>query len=261
MRTEEADPSETADPGVKESAKSGDELPILMVERIYDALQSAIVEARLGAGTALSQNKLAAQLGVSRTPVREALLRLEHDGLVQRSAGLGFVVATITPEEVNEACDLLKVLDRFVYVHASRKMTTDELNELLDLARSMVESAERGDTDMWRRQDLRYHGIVMTAADNRYVAEYLEQTRRRVQRFWLNNPQLDGRLTSCSQDHASLAQAMVDCDEESLTVAVDAHIERLREGVLIRLENARPLLPHLEPLSTVILSPVPAQES
>lgn len=253
MEAESADPV-VADPEVQDPAVASDDPPMFMVERIYDALQSAIVEARLGAGTALSQNKLARQLGVSRTPVREALLRLEQDGLVQRSAGLGFVVATITPEEVNEACDLLKVLDRFVYVHASRKMTREELNELLELARSMVQSAEEGDTETWRREDLRYHEIVMTAADNRYVADYLEQTRRRVQRFWLKKPQFDGRLTSCSQDHASLAQAMVDCDEESLTAAVDAHIERLREGVLMRLENARPLLPHLDPLSGVITS-------
>lgn len=250
-----------ADPEFQQPAEAGDDPPMFMVERIYNSLQSAIVEARLGAGTALSQNKLASQLGVSRTPVREALLRLEQDGLVQRSAGLGFVVATITPEEVNEACDLLKVLDRFVYVRASRKMTSEELNDLLELAKSMVQSAERGDTETWRGEDLRYHEIVMTAADNRYVADYLQQTRRRVQRFWLKKPYFDGRLTSCSQDHASLAQAMVDCDEDSLTAAVDAHIERLREGVLMRLENARPLLPHLDPLSGVIPSAEPSHGS
>ena len=55
-----------------------------MVDDVYASLLLAIVEARLGAGTPLSQNKLAARLGVSRTPVREALLRLERDGLVQR---------------------------------------------------------------------------------------------------------------------------------------------------------------------------------
>lgn len=244
--------TEPAGSEARNGVEVGDEPPSPMVQRIYESLQSAIVEARVGAGTPLSQNKLASQLGVSRTPVREALLRLEHDGLVQRAAGLGFVVATITPEEVNEACDLLKVLDRFVYIRASREMTADELDDLLELAEGMVRSAERGDTEGWREADLRYHAIVMTAADNRYVAEYLERTRQRVQRFWLQKPHFDGRLTSCSQEHVSLAQAMVDRDEPALTAAVDAHIERLREGVLKRLESARPLLPHLDRLGGVI---------
>ncbi len=243
--------SEPAQAKAQDDEGAAGDPPGSMVARIYETLQSAIVQARLGAGTPLSQNKLASQLGVSRTPVREALLRLEHDGLVQRSAGFGFVVTTITPDEVNEACDLLKLLDRFVYVRAARSLTSEELDELHELAKSLVDNAERGDTDAWRKADLRYHEMVMNAANNRYVADYLERTRGRVQRFWLQKPHFDGRLTSCSQDHVSLAQAMVDHDEEALVAAVDAHIERLREGVLMRLESAMPLLPHLDPLGSV----------
>jgi DNA-binding GntR family transcriptional regulator len=90
-----------------------------MVDEVYSSLLLAIVEARLGAGTPLSQNKLAARMGVSRTPVREALLRLERDGLVQRLPESGFAVATITADEVHEACDLLHVLDTYVYTRAA----------------------------------------------------------------------------------------------------------------------------------------------
>jgi DNA-binding GntR family transcriptional regulator len=227
-----------------------------MVERVYESLQTAIVEARLGAGTPLSQNKLAAHLGVSRTPVREAFLRLEHDGLVQRNADLGFVVATITPDEVNEACDLLKLLDTFAYVHAARAMAPDQLDALLTLARSMVDSAEVADAATWKETDRRYHATVMAAAGNRYVADYLERTRGRVQRFWLQRPHFDGRLRICSQDHLALAQAMLEGDEDALTDLVDAHIERLREGVLLRLESAGPLLPNVEPLARMIRNAV-----
>lgn len=221
------------------------------VDRAYGSLKSAIIEARLGPGTPLSQNKLAAHLGVSRTPVREALLRLEHDGLVQRTADLGFVVATITPDEVDEACDLLKLLDTFVYVHAARVLTTEQLDDLLDLAKSMVRSAEQGDTEAWKAADLRYHETVMSAASNRFVAEYLKTTRGRVQRFWLQTPDFDGRLRICSHDHIALAEAMVERDEDVLTETVHEHIERLRAGVLLRLETLGSLLPSLDPLARV----------
>jgi DNA-binding GntR family transcriptional regulator len=227
-----------------------------MVDDVYASLLLAIVEARLGVGTPLSQNKLAARMGVSRTPVREALLRLERDGLVQRLPETGFVVATITREEVEEACDLLDVLDTFVYRRAAAALSQPELQDLLTLAASLVDHAEAGNTDAWREADRRYHGVVMAAAGNRFVADTLRQTRRRVQRFWLQEPHFDGRLRICSQDHVALAQAMVDDDVDVLTATVHRHIERLRASVLARLESAGPLLPGRDALAT--LGPGPA---
>lgn len=225
--------------------------PSSMVDDAYQSLLTAIVEARLGAGTPLSQNKLAAHLGVSRTPVREALLRLEREGLVQRSLDMGFVVATIRPDEVNEACDLLGVLDTYVYLRAAKALSKEALADLLELASELVSNAESGDTDAWREADRRYHALVMDAASNRLVADCLQQTRRRVQRFWLGKPNFEGRLRTCSQDHVALAQAMIDDDEAVLSETVREHIERLRANVLDRLESARPLLPGTDPFAAV----------
>jgi len=227
-----------------------------MVDDVYASLLLAIVEARLGAGTPLSQNKLAARMGVSRTPVREALLRLERDGLVQRLPETGFVVATITRDEVQEACDLLSLLDAFVYTRAATALSRPELEGLLELACSLVTHAEAGDSDSWRAADRRYHDVVMSAARNRFVAETLQQTRRRVQRFWLQEPHFDGRLRICSQDHVALAQAMLDADVDVLTATVHSHIERLRASVLARLESAGPLLPGRDALATLGPGPV-----
>jgi DNA-binding GntR family transcriptional regulator len=231
-----------------------------MVDDVYSTLLLAIVEARLGVGTPLSQNKLASHLGVSRTPVREALLRLERDGLVQRLPESGFAVATITPDEVNEACDLLQILDTYVYRRAAETLSRRELDGLLELASTLVDSAETGDSDAWREADQRYHAVVMEAAQNRYVAASLQETRRRVQRFWLQKPHFEGRLRTCSQDHVALAEAMLAADGEVLSAAVHAHIERLRGSVLARLESAGPLLPAADPLASV-KRPAPAAES
>jgi len=229
----------------------GDPQSASMVDDVYSSLLLAIVESRLGAGTPLSQNKLASRMGVSRTPVREALLRLERDGLVQRLPDSGFAVATITAEEVNEACDLLHVLDTFVYTRAAETLSRAQLDDLLSLASSLVDSAESGDAEAWREADGRYHAVVMEAAKNRFVAQSLQQTRRRVQRFWMQKPHFDGRLRICSQDHVALAQAMLDADKEVLSQTVHAHIERLRANVLARLESAGPLLPVADPLAVV----------
>jgi DNA-binding GntR family transcriptional regulator len=187
--------------------------------------------------------------------VREALLRLVSDGLVQRTPDVGFVVARITPAEVNEACDLLEVLDAFVYLRAAKALDAGQRADLLELASRLVQHAEAGDTDAWRDADRRYHGIIIDAAGNRFVAEYLQQLRRRVQRFWISQPHFGGRLRICSEDHITLAQAMLDREDAVLSATIREHIEHLRRGVLDRLESAGPLLPGIDPLGAVTPQP------
>jgi GntR family transcriptional regulator, rspAB operon transcriptional repressor len=222
-----------------------------MVDGAYAALLNAIVERRLGVGTSLSQNKLAAHLGISRTPVREALLRLERDGLVDRTSDGGFVVGTITTDEVEEACDLLEMLDTFVYLRAADALTPAEHAELAQLAATLVDSVESGDSTAWKVADRRYHRIVMDAAGNRFAAESVQQVRQRVQRFWLQEPLFDGRLRTCAQDHVALARALAERDEQLLTDTVRSHVETMRRGVLQSLSSVAPLLPQRDPLSAV----------
>lgn len=233
----------------------GTEPPVasLMVDDVYRVLLSAIDEGRLPAGTPLSQNKLAAHLGVSRTPVREALLRLERDGLVRRIPDLGFAVATITPDEVHDACDLLEVLDTYVYSRAARSLTPEAVGELRQLAQTLVATAGSDDIAGWKAADQRYHAIVMEVAGNRLLAEHLQQVRRRVHRFGLREGTGSGRLAPCAQDHLTLAQALAEGDEAKLAATVSAHIDRLRRSIIDRLEMAAPLLPSATPLAGVTL--------
>lgn len=221
------------------------------VDIAYDALLQAIVERRLGVGTSLSQNRLASHLGVSRTPVREALLRLEREGLVRRGGDAGFVVAAITPQEAEEACDLLELLETFVYSRAAEALGPDDQQELARLAQILVDSVESGDSAAWKEADERYHRIVLDAAGNRFVAESVAQVRRRVQRFWLQEPLFDGRLRTCAQDHVALARALADRDQRVLEVTVRDHIDTMRHGVLRSLQTVPVSMIEHDPLSVV----------
>src|SRR4028118_1194733 len=100
----------------------------------------------------------------------------------------GFAVATITVDEVNEACDLLHLLDTYVYQRAAENLSREELDGLLSLASSLVDSAESGDAAAWREADQRYHAVVMQAAPKRFIAQYLATTRRRGPRGWVPTP-------------------------------------------------------------------------
>jgi len=205
---------------------------MLLFQSAYDYLVDEITSSRIRTGARLSENRIASELGISRTPVREALQRLEQEGLVRRGSNARFTVAQPTIKEAEEACDLLVILDTYIARRASELLSDEQKAELLDAVENMTAAAESGDRDAWAQADLQFHRLVNSIADNALVWETVRETRRRVQRFWLQAPSMEGRLVACSNEHRDLAQAMIDRDDAAIAQAVEVHISHMRERVV-----------------------------
>ena len=149
----------------------------------YTWLVTAITTFQLPANAQLSENRLAQEIGVSRTPIREALRRLETEGLVRRGDNNRFTVSLLTTKELNDACDLLILLDTYMFTRASNAMSPDDSRALEDLAQDMIDAAEQGDADAWVQADTAFHEVILRAADNPTVADIARVTRRRIQRL------------------------------------------------------------------------------
>lgn len=212
------------------------------VESVYDWLLDAITGSRLPAGSPLLENPLARQLGVSRTPVREALQRLEREGLVQRSASSRFIVALLSERDVREACDAMEVLDTYLFRSAAQRLTPEQDVVLGRRVARMRAAATEGDADAWAAADRDFHATLAAAADNELVADLVRQVRRRVQRFWLNQAVRSERLHSCSVEHAELARVIRGGDLDAIGPLVSAHIAHMRDSLLMLLDQAAPLL-------------------
>lgn len=208
------------------------------VDSAYNWMFAEIAGFKLRTGEQLSENKLAIQLGISRTPVREALQRLEKEGLVKRTNNARFTVSQLSVREVNEACDLLEVLDTYIFRTAASKMTDADAERLLDSVAAMVVAAERGDRSAWSEADLDFHRTVNRVAGNQLVADTVKQTRRRIQRFWLRTASMQHRLPSCSDEHRVLAEAMMAKDYAAIGPEVEQHISHMRQSVVELLESA-----------------------
>lgn len=205
---------------------------LLLVQGAYDYLVDEITSSRIRTGARLSENRIASDLGISRTPVREALQRLEQEGLVRRGSNARFTVAQPTIQEAEEACDLLVLLDTYLARRASERMSAEQKAELLGLVQTMTEAAEAGDRDAWAESDIQFHRLLNSIADNALVSATVKETRRRVQRFWLQAPSMEGRLLACSHEHLDMAQAMIDRDDEAIGKAVEVHVLHMRERVV-----------------------------
>lgn len=212
------------------------------VDSAYGWLLEEITSFRVRAGAPLSENKIAAQLGISRTPVREALQRLEKEGLVRRTDSARFSVSQITSSEVNDTCDLLEALDSYVFRKAASRLSEADAQALRESVAKMTAAAESGDRAQWAAADADFHSLLNGVAGNELIARTLTESRRRIQRFWLRAASMDHRLTTCSQEHRELADAIVAQDDAAIEHAVTVHIEHMRRSILDMIASAALLL-------------------
>lgn len=212
------------------------------VDTAYEWLLAEITGFRIRSGAPLSENRIATQLGISRTPVREALQRLEKEGLVKRTDNARFSVSQLTVQEVHDACDLLEVLDTYVCTKAAERLTPAQVEELRANVAEMRRAAESDDRASWSAADLAFHRLVNGIAGNALVAETVKETRRRIQRFWLRASSLQERLRACSNEHEVLAEAMIAKDYAAIAPAVQVHIGHMRARIVDMAETAAALL-------------------
>ncbi len=212
------------------------------VDGAYEWLLEEITGFRIRSGSPLSESRIAGQLGISRTPVREALQRLEKEGLVKRTDNARFAVSQLTTTEVNDACDLLEVLDTYVCRKAASTLTEADIALLRQSIDEMTRAAAADDRVSWSAADLAFHRLVNSIAGNQLVAETVKETRRRIQRFWLRATSLQQRLQACSREHLVLAEAMIAQDYEAIEPAVKEHIGHMRQRILEMLASAAAIL-------------------
>jgi DNA-binding GntR family transcriptional regulator len=194
----------------------------------YKWLIDAITSFRIPTNSQISENKLAAELGVSRTPIREALKRLETQGLVKRGEDGRFIVAMLTPKDVDEALDLLLMCDTYLFQRAAKNIDDTSAQVLKESAEMMSTCAAKSDREGWMKYDKTFHEIIMRAADNEMVAEVSRVTRRRIKHFWAYSVSGAVDLVSCSHEHTEIVQAMIAKDMTGIKKSVGGHLGHLR---------------------------------
>ncbi len=204
-----------------------------LVDVAYENLLARITSFQVKAGAPLSEVKISKELNISRTPIREALQRLEKEGLVQRTEASRFTVAQISIKEVNDACDLLEILDTYIFTKASRTLSEEDAIELRRSVTRMSDASDANDRTAWTEADRTFHQILNRVAGNELVADTVRETRRRVQRFWIRSTvgQFD-RLHTCTVEHGQLVDAIINKDVAAIGPAVTEHISHLRENVV-----------------------------
>ncbi len=192
--------------------------------RVYQHLKRAILEQIHADGALLSEAAIAATVGVSRTPVREALLRLESEGLVALYPKRGALVLPVSAQEIEDVIDARRLVERHAAQRAwvQRRELAHTLQPLLAMMR---EARERADVVALMSADRDFHAAVVSAGGNRILTELYQRLRDRQMRIGVASMRLEPeRMDRALSDHARLVDSLRGDDREQWTALVEAHI-------------------------------------
>jgi len=212
-------------------------------ETVYDALKKDILSGSLPPGASLREEDLARRHQVSRTPVREALGRLETEGLAARHAGTGLLVSELGTDEIIDLYVLREALEGLAArLAASRRTEIDlaRLQMLNDLAQQAVHD---GDVKRASRLNAEFHFVIWRIAGNRPLLRAISGVHESVQRFPQNTLAYPGRLEESVAEHLQMLEAIQQHDHVRAEEIATEHVRRVRNiRIALSLEHDHQLL-------------------
>jgi DNA-binding GntR family transcriptional regulator len=199
---------------VQQEAGGEAERSIPLAVSAYEEIKRRIVDGVIAPGYPLVESELAAELGISRTPVREALARLRHEDLVIAVRRKGIFVASLSADDMEEIGDMLEGLEGMAMKLAATRATESDLKRLEAAVRAQEEALQRDDRQAWSDADEEFHAVVLDAARNRRIKEAIA----RVKVHWRRQQALTIRLrpkpTFSTEGHRATLEAIKARDGE-----------------------------------------------
>jgi DNA-binding GntR family transcriptional regulator len=206
-------------------------------EAMYVTLREAILSGVLLPGERLGEEHLARLFERSRTPVREAILRLESEGLTERSTRRGFVVGRITREEVLEVYAVRGSLDALAARLAAHGILPVELDQLRWLNGQLREAAAKRDFARMLELNIEFHEAVCRAGRNALLLQFMRQIHDWVRRFPQSTLSVKGRAAAANDEHDALIAALEARDAEKSERLARQHMERALQVRIAMLQD------------------------
>lgn len=218
------------------------QLPKLARQRLHDTvvehLRSFIIEGTLGAGTKLNERELCETLGISRTPLREALKVLAAEGLIEISPNRGASVARMSELEIREAFELMSGLEAFAGELACERITVDELDEIKALHYAMIVCKNQNDLPGYYQRNRAIHDLINLAARNSALRQTYMALNWRIQALRFRSNLQTPKWDRAVHDHEEMIQALEARDGKRLSAILRQHLLDKRDALMLMVGQA-----------------------
>lgn len=196
---------------------------------IYQTLRTAILKGLFRVGEHLVEARLAQELNVSRTPVREAIKRLASEGLVIVEANRGARVKGLDPQEIREISEVRASLECTAVQRAAGRITAEELAALRTVVHRIQVAAESGDWEAIGEGNRDFHHRLVEAANNRYLTQVWTTLMTQVQFVWESLPPDPNRGLLSNKEHLAIIGALARRDGAAAAKLMHQHIEAVSD--------------------------------
>lgn len=190
----------------------------------YRTLRRAILNRQYPPGTKLVLRELAEALGLSPTPIKEALAALSREGLVQAIPHRGYQVPALSPEDIREIYEIREVLEGLAARLAAMKGTFQLADHLIDLFRKQREAATVGDLEAYGDLDLAFHRTLWEVSENHRLLRIAENLNGQLRLLISTSAAVPGRLPLALEEHEVVLKWIVDHNPEKAETAMRLHV-------------------------------------
>lgn len=204
---------------------------------IFDQIREDILNGRYVTGDKLVEIKLAEELGVSRTPVREALKQLELDGLVENIPNRGVVVKGITRSDIDDILDLRLAIEAMVGQWAAERISKDEIAQLDEICDLMEFYTMKKDINKIFELNNKFHETLYNATKSRYLESILKDFQFFIKSARNDSLKSPGRLEIALSEHKEILRALKEGNADETKAAVVNHIRKSNENIKMELDR------------------------
>ncbi len=201
-------------------------------ELVFESLREAIISGRLRPGQRLMEIQLAEELGVSRTPVREAIRKLELEGLVLMIPRKGAYVAEISMKDIADVFEIRRALEGLAARLAAERSTEEEVDRLERLLFQIAEKAAGNDLDACVELDTQFHAQLMAASHNPRLSQLLGNLYEQIQRFRSTSLSHPGRIKLALEEHKKIVDAISQRNAKLAQALAYEHIENAENSLM-----------------------------
>jgi DNA-binding GntR family transcriptional regulator len=206
---------------------------------VFKTLRQGILTGELKPGERLMEIHLANKLGVSRTPIREAIRKLELEGLVTMIPRRGAEVAQITEKSMRDVLEVRKVLDKLSVELACERITEEEKEKLGEAGQGFEQAVAAGDFANIAKADVVFHDIIVEASRNMRLIQMVNNLAEQMYRYRFEYIKDASRHQRIIEEHRQIYEGIISGDKEAAGAASGTHIDNQEQSIICQIRIDR----------------------
>ena len=204
---------------------------VSLADQVFERLEGDILSGKYPRGEILTEMKLCADMGVSRTPIREAIRRLEQEHLIEYSPK-GVVVIGVTEKDLQDIYDIRMALEGLAAAKAAECISEEMLAEMREIVELQEFYVSKKDAEHIRATDSRFHSLLYRATGSTAYDETLALLHRKTQKFRKASVENSSRAEASVKEHRAVYEAVAAHDTKAAMTAMEAHVANARRHIM-----------------------------